>query len=208
MIKMFLINLQLFAEGEEDNDFEELEDGGYVGLDEPEDDDPEDNLDVEHEDNPADEPEDDLDDEHEEEEVEKPAKDKKTQAIINAKREAKEAKEKARQLEARLAAIEAEKEVAAREKASKAEVDRLIEEGYGEKQAKAIVSQQNELEMIKLDMQKLKLQGMEGQYPGISRHADEIIATHRKANGALSIEEIYLAKFSKLTDKDIKNKTE
>jgi len=71
-----------------------------------------------------------------------------------------------------------------------------------------MVNQNSELDGIKRQLQRLEIQSLESKYPGISSHADEIMALHKKANGALTIAEIYQAKFSKLTDKDIKTKTE
>ena len=203
MLEPFEINLQLLA-GEDDDtdtdtdneDEEELEDDGYKGGSDDNDDDSDSDDDAD-----ADEESEEEDEEDEEDEKPKKKVDKVTSALIDQKRKNKE-------LERKLQAIQDEKDRKEQEETDKQRVKDLIAEGYGEAQAKDMVATDSRLATLERENQKLKFEKLEGRFPGITDHMREILAIQKKANGTLTIEEIYNAKFRTASEYDTKTKAE
>lgn len=209
----FMIDIQLHTEDDED---EEVNDDGYQGNededdpDEDEDEDSEDkdpDKDVDPEADPDDEQDDDPEDEDPDPEKQKDKKkankkpDPVTAALIEVKRKLKE-------VERENKALRDKKTEEDQAKADEDRVKQLIADGYGEVQAKQIVASDAKTVKLEREIQKLKFDKLEKKYPGIADHADAILDIEKKSNGALTIEEIYNAKFRKSSEYDIKTNTE
>lgn len=203
------IDLQLFAEKkDEDDDEDELKTDGYTGEEEDKDTDKEDPDKEEDEDTDLDEDlEEDSDTEdpgdEDSKDKEKPTKkvDKVTAALIEQKRKNKE-------LERKLQAIEDANAATAEKLANEQRVKDLIADGYGETQAKHMVESDANSAKLMLEIEKLKFEKLEKKYPGISTHTKEILDIQKKTNGALTVEEIYNAKFRTSSEYDIKTNAE
>lgn len=211
--KLFDMNLQLHA-GKDDDDEEEINDEGFAGEEEdPEDSEDKDDKDPDEEEDPDDkdseeDPDEDKDDEDlEDEKKKKPGKkpaekaDKVTAALIEQKRLNKE-------LNRKLQAIEDKNTEEAEKKANEQRIQDLIKDGYGEAQAKQIVESDAKTNKLEREIQKLKFEKLEAKNPGISGHMDEILNLVKKSNGALTIEEIYNAKFRSTSEYDIRTNAE
>lgn len=181
----FEFNLQLFAEEEE-----VLEDDEVLEHDEA-DDDPENLDDGEN----AESLDDNIKDPDGSDGSEDPDElDAKTKAIIRAKKDAKEAKEK-------LAKIQKELDEQKQKKEKDRLIDKKIEEGYSEKEAKNIANLEFENKQLKQLVIDNKFAGLEAKYPLISNHKREILKLQKNLPG-MTLDEIYLAKFFNGSSKD------
>lgn len=184
----YLLALQLFAGEEEDQDDtdldadeEDVEDGE---LPDDKDTDEDTGEDLEDEETPEEELED-----------EKPKKkDKKEAAIIKAKKENKELKARLAELEKK----ERDKELA---NARETRINKLIDEGYGEAQAKAMVSDEFEKKSLQRRLDLIEIKQLESKVPGISNYADKIM-DYREKYPDFTAEEVYRAKFSQESEYD------
>jgi hypothetical protein len=184
------INLQLFADGEIE---EELDD---VEFEEEETEEP----DTEEEDEEAELVE------ETESEPEKPVKkDKKTAAIIREKQANKALRDK-------LAALEKEK--ADREQAEKYSQlrQKLIDAGFTEEEAEDRIADRKEREELKRELKSIKYgqqaDKLASRYPSIHEHLDSFIAIVEASKGAITLAELCKAKLDESTASDIRTKAE
>ena len=177
---MLDLNLQLFAEDDEDiflND--DLED-----IQETE------------EELPLDEVEEDVDLEEDEYEP----TDKKTKAIIKQKKENKELKRQLLELQETVQANELAKETS----------DRILEltrTGKSTTEATKIATDEKEVKKLRLQLSKYEIGTLENKYPGISLFAKQLAEDKAKLP-EFSYEQLYMAKYSKATAFDEKTKIE
>lgn len=172
-----LFDLQLFAEEDEVLEDEVLED------DEMDDEEDDTELDAEKDE------EVDADDSEDSEEL-----DSKTKAIIRHKKEAKEAKEKLAKIQKEL---EEKEEKAEKEKL----IDKKIEQGYSEEEAKRMANLEFENKQLKQQVIDNKFAKLESKYPLISNHKKDILELQKELPG-MTLDEIYLAKFYNGSTKD------
>lgn len=194
---LFPINLQLFAAASDDD--EDLEDGDLPFDD------------IEEESEPDDESEEDTEDDEveddepvDQEEEPEPPKDKKkpdkiTKALIAEKRARKE-------LEKRLAEAEEKERRREQDRKDQERIDKLIDSGYGEEQAKLIVENDRKNLELERKLNRLEFKELERECPGISNHMNEILELERRTG--MSKEEIWKARFSKQSEFDKKTKIE
>lgn len=186
------INLQLFSD-------EEMEAGGYEGVEEFIED-PED-LDLEDEDLEEDELDDDLEEYEEElDEETNPSLDKKTKAIIKHKKEAKAYKEQLQAVQEQLQNIELEKEEAKR-------IKELEKGGVSTDEATKTAKDESEMKKLRIRLTSMELDRLEDKYPGISRYSKELSESKQQLP-EFSYEQLYLANYSKQNEFDRKTKLE
>lgn len=189
MKKLTSFDLQLFAENDEEI---EIIDAGFQGEEDDEevieDEELDENTkkDDEEVDDETDEENDDDDDSDDDSGL-----DKKTKAIIRHKKEAKEAKERISELEQQINHKKQEKE--------KDElIDKKIEAGYSETEAKRMATLEIENRELKQEVINNRFSKLESKYPLISNHKTDILDMQKNLPGA-TLEEVYLAKFYKGT---------
>jgi hypothetical protein len=198
-------NLQLFAEEE----FEEIEDDGYVGEDEDENENKDeideiDELDEREEGDPSDfnsedkkesekSDEDEIGDEDEDTDGEGKL-DKKTKALISYKKESKESKKRIAELEMQLNAKESEKTL---DKI----VSEKIEAGYSEDEATKFAKMSVDYEKLKVKTTNFEFESLEKRFPLITNHKKDILELQKLMPEA-SIEDLYIAKFWKASYSD------
>lgn len=183
---MYKLNLQMFA------DEELLEDEGLLS----EHNEIEEELPFEPVEDELEEEEDYQDlDEGDEEDL-----DKKTRALIKYKKEAAKAKREKEELEERLEALELEKEKEKR-------VAELTRQGKDSTEANQIAEGEAEEKTFRLQLMKLELEKLESRYPGIRSYAKDL-AKDKAKYPDFTLEQIYLARYSKRTNYDNRTQME
>ena len=189
---MFKLNLQHFAE--EEDDFE-IESGG---LESPHDDKVEvdeveaDEIEVEDQEDDIDLEEDEIDDNLH--------LDKKTKAIIKHKKENKELRRKLQELQD-------EKEKADLERETNNRISELTRTGKSVPEAEKIAQEETEVRKLRLQIAKYDIEKLESNYPGISLYSKQL-ADDKAKLPEFSYEQLYLAKYSKASKFDEKTKLE
>lgn len=180
------MNLQLFAEGVDDDLYlegeEVITDGEELADEEP---------------YGADEEVEDID---EEEIEEAETLDKKTKSIIKHKKENKELRRQLQELQEKIQADELEKETSNR-------ISELTREGKTSTEAAKIANDEMEVKKLRLQLAQYEINGLEGKYPGISLYSKQLAEDKAKLP-EFSYEQLYLAKYAKSSAYDEKTKLE
>lgn len=197
MFNKLFMDLQLFSDEE---DIEELEQGGYQGDDEEE---YEDEEYEDEEDLSEDETDDDLDEDEdldEDPEDNNPSLDKKTKSIIKHRREKKELRRQLQDAQEKLQEIELEKETNSR-------IQELTKQGLSSTEAAKKAEGEFEVTRLRNTIARMELEKLEDKHPGISNYAQQLAASKAKMP-EFSYEQLYLANHSKLTEFDKRTKLE
>ena len=192
MDKYFDINLQLFADEEELDDLEELDDEVTEDLE-------------------AEELDEDVPEDDEEEAEDKPPKDKVTNALIEKKRELKRIKDEKdaeiNQLRVELDAIKQAGKDEARKKSFQSKKQEYSDAGYDELVAESLAKQEvleKRLDMMKYERQAEKL---EGKFPKVWDKLEQFSELSKSAGWTL--EKLCEAEFGKsVSEFDVRTKTE
>lgn len=188
---MLDINLQLFADGEEIDEIDEIE--------------LEDDALEDKEDEAEEETEGDVTEDEPEAEFAKPKKDKVTAAIIREKQQNKILRDK-------LAAIEKEK--ADREQADKDSKlkQKYLDDGFSEQEADDRVSDRREREELRREIKSIKYgqqaDKLASKYPNIHEHLGSFIGIVEASKGAITLAELCKAKLDEATTQEIRTKAE
>ena len=177
------LNIQLFADEEDPDILEDVED-----LEE----DPEGQEETE-------EPETEEDTEEQEDEEKEPL-DKKTKAIIHQKRENAELRKQLAELQERLQSEELAKEETNR-------IAELTKGGKKPEEATEIAKNETEVKKLRLQLARYEITSLEQKYPGISAFARQL-ADDKAKLPEFSYEQLYLAKYSKSSAYDEKTRLE
>lgn len=208
------MNLQLFAESDNFDDADDIDDGGFDGededdetddaaIDEPDDDDADDADDDDSADDEGDEGDEDVDDDDKDDEPAKEDPLKKAQnAAIKHKKEAKDLKRKLEAAEEKLRESDQHTEIEARKK-------ELVDKGFSEEDAQDKASSEIKIKALERRLSLQSVKELEGEYPGISKHASELQALKENPSYKdLTIGELYMAKFYKESDYEKKTQME
>lgn len=126
--------------------------------------------------------------------------DKKEKKIIALKREIKEANKRIADLERVKAETRIDEQVAEAKQ-------KMLDDGYSEKDVEEFAKLMKENATLKQKQDDIEWDSLKNKYPNITKYRDEI-QSFRKTLPEASIEDIYLAKFSKLTAYDEKTRIE
>lgn len=181
MKDLFKLNLQMFAEEEEDLILED-----EYPLDEE---DEGEELQAEETEELEEEPEEDGDE-----------YDPKTRAIIRVKKERAELKRQNEELQKKLEEIEFEKQKSQR-------IIELTKTGVTPEEATKKATDEIELNQLRLQLAKMELSNLENKYPGISLYAKDLIQDKAKLP-EFSFEQLYQAKYAKKSQYDEKTRLE
>ena len=181
MDNLFKLNLQMFAEEEEDLVLED-----EYPLDEE---DEGEELQAEDTEELEEEPEEDGDE-----------YDPKTRAIIRVKKERAELKRQNEELQKKLEEIEFEKQKSQR-------IIELTKTGVTPEEATKKATDEIELNQLRLQLAKMELSNLENKYPGISLYAKDLIQDKSKLP-EFSYEQLYQAKYAKKSQYDEKTRLE
>ena len=206
------INLQLFAEIEnvEEKVIEgaELDEEGFEGADHlsEELDEEDKGLTDGEELNVSNEYSDDEEKEEGEEEVEETVEDmdSKTKAIIREKNLNKDLKQKLKDAEEKLSAKEKADGIAKR---TKELIDEdQIDEDVAKRKAEREYADSDQVRSLRKEVEDMKFLSLSTQYPDIMNHREEISYLSKRAG--MTYEEIYLAKFNKISTAEKKTEAE
>lgn len=182
--KKYALNLQLFAE--EDDEEIILEDEDPEGLGEAVDTGTE-----EFQGEDGDLEDDDFPDEED---------DKKTKALIKYKKEAAALRRK-------LEELENQQEQKALELETKARTTELTAQGKTPEEATKIAADEAETKMLKIQLAKLELEKLEIKYPGIRSYAKQLLEDKQKLP-EFSFEQLYRAKYMQQSQYDSRTQLE